>query len=101
MKKRYKYVSAISGAAALKGLVVSAGRARWKERHDEPKERTIRLLRFIWMRKGTLLFDDRHKFHSYVLGALLRQGLVAWQREADKQIHLVVTRDAYAAYLKE
>lgn len=61
-------------------VVVTAGRARWKQNHAAPTERMIRMLRFIWMR--TLTYEDRHKLNALTLGALTRAGLVHYDGSA-------------------
>lgn len=76
-KRKYVYTPAFDDASARdKGTVVSAQRARWKEAHDRATPQMMRMVRFVWMRR--ILWTERFKLHSTVLGACLRAGLLTY-----------------------
>ena len=60
---------------ACRDAVVTEARARWKDGHDVPSERVIRLLRFLWMREA-FPWMSRNRLHGGTLGAALRGGYV-------------------------
>jgi hypothetical protein len=60
----------IEGTEKFKGTVVSAARARWKEKHGRVTENMIRMVRFVWMRDL--------KLHKRDLGACLEAGLLRY-----------------------
>jgi hypothetical protein len=64
---------------ALRDVVVTETRAKWKTRHQEPNERQMRMIRFLWMRHP-FYWADRQRLHGGTLGALLRAGLVERDR---------------------
>lgn len=69
---------------SLRDVTVTEGRARWKETHDQPTERMIRMIRYIWMRNGGLPWMNRNRLHGGTLGALLRAGYAERDRDVLK-----------------
>lgn len=78
-RKRKPDAPALAVERPDRGCVVTARRARWKEKQVEPTEEMIRMVRFIWMRE--LHWEDRHKLNKRLLGQCMERGLV-W-REPD------------------
>lgn len=81
MKKRAK-LALPDVPRALRDATVTEARARWKEAHDHPSDRMIRMMRYVWMRSGRIPWINRNRLHGGTLGACLRAGLM--ERDKDE-----------------
>lgn len=62
-----------------RGCVVTAARARWKERHSTIRdEAVLRLVRFVWMRHP-FPREQTLGLHAGLLGKAMRSGLLEYE----------------------